>query len=150
MGRPRKVVNCSGSPCAWCGGCSTCFDYHFYQSGHACTDDSCPREIRKRGQKRLREPALRILEALSEPKYGMQLMQDLDIASGVMYPILRRLVASNYVVYLGEKKTPIGAARKMYLRTGFGTHVLKRTRMLKAPRKRHRKSASGSASFLSL
>ena len=31
---------CEADPCAACGACSTCQDFHFYGGG--CTEDRCP------------------------------------------------------------------------------------------------------------
>jgi PadR family transcriptional regulator, regulatory protein PadR len=68
------------------------------------------------------------LSQLSKPQYGYSLVQNLcdkglEIDSGTLYPLLRRLEKQNILV--SEWETEGSKPRKYYKRTDFGTEIYK-------------------------
>ena len=76
---------------------------------------------------RLTVPVIRVLAALldnpDEPRYGLDLMQATELASGSLYPILTRLRSAGWVDAHWEDIDPARAgrpARRYYLLTAEG------------------------------
>lgn len=76
---------------------------------------------------RLSEPALRVLRLMlrdpSEPRYGLELMDQTGVKSGTLYPLLARLAEAGWLSATREAVDPSAAgrpARTYYQLTGQG------------------------------
>lgn len=95
------------------------------------------------------------LDDVTEPRYGFDLMQVLELPSGTLYPILARLERAGWIVGRREDADPaeVGrSARRMYLLTPDGAELadsalkaLKRQFRVRPTRSRVPRPAEGPA-----